>query len=66
MASEMSDVENQVLNHLVAAWNTFVHLPIEHPDQQAEFRHALHDLQRQIMVRPVRRAAARTGERDAG
>lgn len=28
MASEMSDVENQVLNQLVAAWNAFVHLPI--------------------------------------
>ncbi len=52
----LTDQETEVLQKLTAAWNAFVELPIEHPDQLDEFRHAFHDLQRQIMVRPTVRA----------
>lgn len=54
----MDEAEWEVLDHLVRAWNAFLKLPNEHPDQVDEFRHTFHDLQRQIMVRPVRRAMA--------
>lgn len=53
--------EQAVLTKLVEAWNLFIALPVEHPDQLAEFRHGLHDLQRQIMVRPLRRSASSDG-----
>lgn len=53
--SQLTIKEQEVLDHLIYAWQAFLKLPIEHPDQTDEFRHALHDLQRQILVRPVRR-----------
>lgn len=55
MTIEYTDKEQEVMDRLIDAWNAFCELPVVHPDQQTEFRHALHDLQRQIMVRPVRR-----------
>ncbi|WP_313630210.1 hypothetical protein [Pseudomonas sp.] len=51
----MSDDERKVLDALVAAWNLFTALPIEHADDSSDFRHHLHILQRQIMSRPSRR-----------
>lgn len=47
--------EDDVLNALAAAWNAFLRLPIEHPDQQTEFRQAIHAIQSQILARPTRR-----------
>lgn len=51
----MTEQELLVAAKLVETWNEFVKLPVEHPDDSAEFRHAIHDLQRQIMARPIRR-----------
>lgn len=55
----MTEQEHAILQDLTNAWNKFVELPIEHPDQQAEFRTKLHDLQRMIMARPTARATRR-------
>jgi hypothetical protein len=54
----MTSDEQAALDLTVALWNAFVALPCHHPDDIAEFRHKLHDIQRLIMVRPVRLALA--------
>ena len=51
----VSTEEEVVLIHLVRAWNTFSAMDRQHPDEEAEFRHALHDLQRIISMRILRR-----------
>lgn len=48
----MTKQEKKVMNHLIDAWNEYVHLPIIHPDHNDEFRYALHQLQYLIMARP--------------
>jgi len=52
---EEKDGEKKVLEHLVHAWNAFVELPTQHPDDNEEFRHALHSIQNLIGVRRIRR-----------
>ena len=51
----MTEEEEKVMRHLVDAWNDFLDLGEHHPDDVDEFRHGLHALQRQVMVRSVRR-----------
>ena len=51
----MTEHEKAVLNHLVEAWNVFLSLPIEHPDDVTEFRRCIHSAQFMIMARPTRR-----------
>ena len=51
----MNKEEQKVLEHLVDAWNTFVKLPVMHPDDNNEFRNSLHNLQRIIGIRKLRR-----------
>lgn len=51
----MTPDEREVFDRLVAAWNAFTRLPVEHADDNDEFRHGIHVLQRQIMARPTRR-----------
>jgi len=51
----MTKEEQKVLDHLVDAWEDFVKLPVIHPDDNNEFRHSLHDLQRIIGIRKLRR-----------
>lgn len=51
----MTPEERAALDALTVAWNLFVALPTEHPDDTTEFRHGIHTLQRQIMARPTRR-----------
>lgn len=48
--------EKLVMNYLVEAWNAYVKLPQQHPDDIEEFRHGLHRLQHLMAVRHVRRA----------
>lgn len=52
----MTKEEREVFDRLVDAWNAFVCLPVEHADDNNEFRQGIHILQRQIMARPTRRA----------
>ncbi len=51
----MDKNEQKVLDSLVDAWNSFVELPVMHPDDHDEFRHSLHNLQRIIGIRKLRR-----------
>lgn len=51
----MTPAEHRVMDALVAAWNAFVDLPSEHPDDITEFRHGIHRLQEKILARPTRR-----------
>lgn len=48
--------ERAVLDGLVSAWNSFIVLPAEHPDDIEEFRHGIHALQDKVLSRPTRRA----------
>ena len=51
----MTTQERVVLDKLVEAWNAFNALPVEHPDDTPEFRHAFHRLQLLILAREPRR-----------
>jgi hypothetical protein len=51
----MTEEEELVMSSLVEAWNAYLLLPKQHPDDVAEFRHSLHELQRLIAIRAVRR-----------
>lgn len=50
----LSDQEQKVMDCLVASWNAFVALPIQHGDDTTEFRHGIHRLQEKILARPAR------------
>lgn len=50
----LSREEQDVIIHLARAWNAFISLPKQHPDDVTEFRHDFHKLQYLIMVRPLR------------
>lgn len=52
----MTDQEQSVMDGLVAAWNAFVALPVEHGDDVGEFRRHIHAAQFMILARPERRA----------
>lgn len=47
--------ERAVIDALVEAWNRFLTLPVEHPDDQLEFRQAIHAAQTLVLARPGRR-----------
>jgi hypothetical protein len=57
----MTDSEKIVLTKLVEAWNAFLALPIEHPDDMTEFRHGIHALQEKVLAREARRVMADSG-----
>ena len=48
--------EERIINHLVIAWNNFVHLGDMRPDDLTDFRRSIHECERIIMARIVRRA----------
>lgn len=52
---KLSDQERAVVAKLAEAWNAFVNLPAEHPDDAAEFRHAIHAATAKVLMRPARR-----------
>ncbi len=47
--------ETNVLNGLTKAWNAFVLLESTHPDDLPDFRRAIHECQRILAVRQLRR-----------
>lgn len=51
----MSNAETAVFFKLIAAWNEYVQLPVEHESDHREFQHHLHILQRMVLSRPIRR-----------
>ena len=56
--------ELRVIEMLAAAYNLFVQLSAEHPMEHAEFATVVHQAQRMVMARPVRRALLEAEERD--
>jgi hypothetical protein len=51
----MTDSEQKVLQCLADAWNEFIKLPVMHPDDNIEFRSSIHNLQRIVGIRKLRR-----------
>jgi hypothetical protein len=51
----MTDEERALVMSLAKAWDDFLALPVEHDDDQREFRHGIHMLQRMVLARPARR-----------
>lgn len=49
------ELEDKVLKSLAEAWNNFIKLPSTHPDDNPDFRRAIHECQRIIGVRRLRR-----------
>ncbi len=55
MSEGLGEAEKLVLYHLASAYNTFMELGNKHPDDDPEFRHAIHALQSMIATRVARR-----------
>tara|TARA_B110001454_G_scaffold153691_1_gene142979 strand:+ start:242 stop:442 length:201 start_codon:yes stop_codon:yes gene_type:complete len=53
---ELTEQERLVVELLAKAWNAFVDLPSEHPDQNNEFRAAIHRGMDLVGARPVWRS----------
>jgi len=51
----LTEREQRVMDALVAAWNAYLELPIQHSDDTTEFRHGIHRLQEKIFARPARK-----------
>lgn len=51
----LTDQERAVVDALAEAWNRYVDLPIEHDDDQDEFRRAIHAANAKVLMRPGRR-----------
>jgi hypothetical protein len=53
--AQLTTRERAVIDKLVEAWNLFLELPAEHPDDTLEMRLAIHAAQVLILQRPARR-----------
>mgnify|MGYP003386792226 CR=1 len=51
----LTDAEKAVINHLAGAWNTWMLLDNNHPDDNFDFRQAIHRLQDLVASRVARR-----------
>lgn len=52
---DLTKNEKAVVDALASAWNLYVSLPIEHQDDQDEFRRAIHAANAKVLMRPGRR-----------
>ena len=55
MIIDIKDQEKAVHDSLIEAWNAFVRLKSTHPDDLTDFRRAIHECQRIMAVRQLRR-----------
>jgi hypothetical protein len=62
----LAEIERETILALAVAYNCFRRLPIEHPDDEAEFRQAIHRCQALVASRPARRALRDEGSSGAG
>ena len=53
--------EVAVANQLTAAYNAFLALPVENPDDQREFGAAIHMASAKVLMRPARRSLRSDG-----
>jgi len=51
----MENQEKEILDLLALAWNEFLHLEEQHPQDKMEFMRAIHQAQHLIMIRETRR-----------
>lgn len=51
----LTSTEKEVLNALVEAWNRFLLLSVDHPNERREFLSAIHRAQALVAVRVARR-----------
>lgn len=51
----LSPDESKCLNNLIEAYNTYISLPVQHTNDQLEFSQSIHNLQRLLAIRVVRR-----------
>lgn len=51
----MNKKEIKIMNHLVDAWNEFVKLDIQHPDEQRDFADGIHKCQYLLGMRVARK-----------
>lgn len=59
MSGILTTEERALLDLTAQVWNAFLQLPRAHPDEQTEFRHAQHALQRIILARPAIREVSK-------
>lgn len=59
MTAELTQSEAEVAKMLGDVWNAYLNLPVEHPNEKAEFCHAIHACQDMILSRCGRRAFAK-------
>ncbi len=50
--SSLTEKELDVITKLTAVWHAYLELPNEHSDDQTEFRHLFHEMQRHVLARP--------------
>lgn len=53
--NDLTADEKLAIEKSAELWNIVVRLPIEHAEDQDEFRHMIHNLQDKILARPTRR-----------
>lgn len=51
----LTNEEKECLKHLADAWDLFSKMNIKHPDDDKEFKTAIHDAQKMIALRVARR-----------
>ena len=51
----LTNEEKECLKHLADAWDVFSKMDIKHPDDDDEFKTAIHDAQKMIALRVARR-----------
>ena len=54
-----TDGERRVMDHLVVAWNLYVGLPRDHPDDVPDFKDAIHTCQRIVLANVALRSGRR-------
>ncbi len=54
MNSNREEKQQQVLDLLCTAWNTFISIPESHPDDTPDFRRAIHQCQSIIAMQQMR------------
>jgi hypothetical protein len=56
MKTDRTKDEQDVLDHLAAAWNSWCRIKHRDPDTKTEFRHAIHMCQYLVGMRQIARA----------
>ncbi len=56
MKAEVTQQEARVVDLLAQAWNEYLRLPVEHPNEAPEFCTAIHQCQDKVLARSGRRA----------